>query len=269
MPYKKFLEDYPLFKKCHMFIPDSFGKLKKPSINKYCKRCRTIQTFNATTEYLDETGKVHLYAVAPKGHLSSIAYQCAGCNLSLYNFYLLFSPENEYIIKVGQYPPWEINTDSELSKLLGEHVEYYKRGLVCESQSYGLAALAYYRRIVEDIIDLLLESIEELIEDKDKARYKVALLKTRATTVTKDKIELVKDLLPSSLRPNNINPLNVIHSSLSEGLHSKNEDECLEIAGGLKESIIFLVNQILQTKQHAMKFSDGMKKFLEKKSKGF
>ena len=73
-----------------------------------------------------------------------------------------------YMEKIGQYPGWNIEMDKELEKMLGEHTKYYKRGLICESQSYGIGAYAYFRRITEDIIDELLESILGLVEEDEK-----------------------------------------------------------------------------------------------------
>jgi hypothetical protein len=41
---------------------------------------------------------------------------------------------NGYVRKVGQNQPWEITIDKNLEKMLGEHIGFYKKGLVCESQ---------------------------------------------------------------------------------------------------------------------------------------
>ena len=62
--------------------------------------------------------------------------------------------------KVGQSPAWDIVMDKELESLLGDHAYFYKSGLICESQRYGIGAFAYYRRIVEEVIDELLVSVE-------------------------------------------------------------------------------------------------------------
>ena len=84
---------------------------------------------------------------------------------------------------------------------------------------------------------------------------------------TQDKINLVKDLLPSILRPGGNNPLGILHSQLSKGLHSQTDAECLEDANHIKSILIFLVNQIMQSKQSAKAFTDSMKLLLDKKSK--
>ncbi|MDZ7680350.1 MAG: hypothetical protein U5J63_01245 [Fodinibius sp.] len=102
-----------------------------------------------------------------------------------------------------------------------ESSRHYKKGLICESQGYGIGAFSYYRRIVEDIDDLL-DEISSLLKGEELDKYQEALQKTKKTNVTQDKIELVKDLLPQILRPDNMNPLSTLHSTLSEGLPWKN-----------------------------------------------
>lgn len=168
-------------------------------------------------------------------------------------------------MKVGQEPPWEISINKDLEKILSNYVDYYKKGLVCESQGYGIGASAYYRRITEEIIDQLLNSILDLMEEKEKKKYKDVLDQTKKTKVTEEKIKLVKDLLPASLRPGSMNPLSVLHSALSEGLHDKNDEECLEIAAEIRTSLVYLIDRIIQSKQASTLFTESMKKILEKK----
>lgn len=157
--------------------------------------------------------------------------------------------------------------DKNLERTLGKHAKTFRKGLVCESQGYGIGAFSYYRRITEEIIDELLDSITDLIEIENKEKYKEALVKTKTTRVTQEKIDLVKDLLPSILKPNGMNPLGVLHSELSEGLHAEADDACLENASHVKSILTFLVNQIIQSKDSAKGFNESMKSILDKKSK--
>jgi hypothetical protein len=145
------------------------------------------------------------------------------------------------------------------------HSEYFKKGLICESQGYGIGAFAYYRRIVEEIIDGQLDEISNLLVGSELKVYREALEKTKQTIVTQEKIALVKDLLPPILRPNEMNPLGVLHSTLSEGLHEDTEETCLEKAASCREVLIFLVNQVQASKAASIGFTESMKKLLEKK----
>jgi len=261
MPDAKFLETYPLYRKFSTDIGYRHLKsIPKPPIRMHCQTCDCLQTFNMSNEYYDG----YAYDDQCIGKVIRVVYLCAACKE--YQRFFLVQFADDYAIKVGQCPPWEITPDKKLTELLGEHQDYYKKGLVCESQGYGIGAYAYYRRIVEAIIDSLLDSVGELIAEDEKQPYFKALEETKKTIIAQEKIELVKDLLPEILRPNGMNPLNLLHSTLSEGIHVETDDQCLEIAGSVREILVFLVNQILQTKESAKEFTTSMRKLLEKKA---
>ncbi len=262
MPDAKFLETFPLYRKFHTEVPLWFEDIPRPPIKMHCNDCASVQTFNMTNAYWEH----HSMRDDPCGEVLRVVYACAACKRNNRFFLLKFADDRGYVMKVGQYPPWEIVPDKALSELLGDHQDYYKKGLVCESQGYGIGAYAYYRRIIEAIIDSLLDSIADLIPESEKQQYIEALNKTKETIIAQEKIELVKDLLPEILRPDGMNPLNLLHSTLSEGLHAKTDEECLEIAGSIRDILVFLVNQILQTKESSKKFTIRMRKLLDKKT---
>jgi hypothetical protein len=171
-------------------------------------------------------------------------------------------------MKVGQFPAWDIEGDPNIERLLGPRSDYYSKGLICESQSYGIGAFGYYRRIVEEIIDELLDEISCLLVDAELAKYQEALQQTKRTVGAQEKIDLVKDLLPPILRPNGMNPLATLHSALSEGLHADSDEACLEYAGTCREVLVFLVTQVAATGAASRSFTESMRKLLERKAKG-
>ena len=110
-------------------------------------------------------------------------------------------------MKVGQFPPWSIDVDPSLDKTFGQHVSYFKKGLISESQGYGIGAFAYYRRIVELIIDQLLTDIMAFLSDETEHEdYRNALAKVKDDTRAEKRIEAVKDLVPAVLRPVGLTP---------------------------------------------------------------
>jgi hypothetical protein len=202
------------------------------------------------------------------GALTRALYLCSSCKEFHRAFYLKFGPNAEYVMKVGQFPPWEIEIDKEMELRLGEYSEYYMKGLITESQGYGIGAFAYYRRIVEEVIDELLADISDLLAGEEKERYQETLKKAGKSTVTQDKIEIVKDLLPPILRPGGMNPLSVLHSTLSEGLHENSDEECMDLAMTLREIMLFLVHQLSVSKKSSLQFTERMRKLLDKRSNG-
>ena len=264
MPNKEFLENYSLFRKFKAEIPRILERLPKPPINMHCRDCESVQTFNMINDY----NEFAPYSNYPSEDQKVRAlYKCQSCRKFTRQFQIYISPELYHMYKFGQYPEWEITMDKNLERTLGRHAKTFRKGLVCESQGYGIGAFSYYRRISEETIDELLDSITDLIEIENKVEYEVALAKTKTTRVTQEKIDLVKDLLPSILKPNGMNPLGVLHSELSEGLHAETDEACLENASHIKNILTFLIIQIIQSKDFAKGFTESMKSILDKKSK--
>lgn len=266
MPEKLFLETYPLYRYTNLkMLYTSLLHFEKCAINMKCFECKSNQTFTMRNDY-------YRYKIdndpSPNNKVLKLDYKCTHCEKFERFFTIHISADGKKVGKVGQFPPWEINLEKKIENILGNRSELYKMGIINESQSYGIGAYAYYRRIVEEIIQELIESIEKLIPETDKPKYIDALEQTKKTTVTEKKIELVKELLPSNLRPDGLNPLSILHSALSEGLHNLPDSECLRIANEIRETIIYLITQIKDQEYTAKKYSENMKKILDSKNKG-
>jgi hypothetical protein len=262
---KEFLEEYSLFRKFKEGVRNHDLRMwKKIPVNMHCQVCGSRQTFNMTNEYYQIGNGGHNYEA--RNRVLDLQYLCESCKQFERRFFVSINNDVDTFYKVGQYPEWEIKMDKLLEKTLGRHSVNFKKGLVCESQGYGIGAFSYYRRITEDIIDELLDSISDLIEEDHKKEYEKALQKAKSTRVTQDKIDIVKDLLPTILKPNGMNPLGVLHSELSEGLHAATDESCLENANHIKSILIFLINQIIQSKESAKSFTTSMKSLLDKKA---
>jgi hypothetical protein len=194
-------------------------------------------------------------------------YVCAGCHEFRRVFLIKISEKLDYFIKVGQYPEPDISIDKKLSDRLYGHKNLFQKGLICEKQGYGIAAYAYYRRIVELIIDGLLEDISDLVDEDGKEQYRKALEEIKKTQIMEEKIKLVKDLIPISLRPGGMNPLQALYEFLSEGLHGLSDEECIEIATDIRKILVDLIIHVNQSKEASKELTGSMKRLLDKKSK--
>lgn len=270
LPNKQFIENYPLYKPFNYDFPRSFDDFPKPPIHVYCEVCKSEQTFTVLKDYMN-------YSIVSKwGILGThngqcdntvilIEYTCTACR-NYHKTYLVKCFKNSasgrppYIEKIGQYPPWDISVDKELQKILADHLEVYKKGLICESQGYGIGAYAYYRRIIEDIIDSLIDSIYSLYNQNDKEKYKAEYVKIKSSKIADEKITIAKVILPDSLRPGGINPLSLLYDSLSKGLHAKNDEECLELAGDIRKMLILLVERIAKEREASKELLEIAKK---------
>jgi len=273
MPNRKFLEEYPLYRKFICNLPESLDKFKKVNINMYCPNCKETRTFRFLNHYL------HAYEQPPSigfnyptssnllkpNYIIHLNYICASCEKFNRIFSLKIGEKKQYIEKVGQYPPWDISIKKKLQKILGEYSDYYKKGLICESQASGIGANIYFRRIVDEIIGELLENIKEFLVGEDREKYEKVLEETRKSKNAQDKIKLVKDLIPPILMVGSQNPLKVLYNILSGGIHAKTDDDCLEDAQIIRETLIFLINSILKRQKDKQKYEDNIKKLLEKR----
>jgi hypothetical protein len=68
------------------------------------------------------------------------------------------------------------------------------------------------------------------------------------------------------LRPEGLNPLSILHTNLSEGLHAESDEECMEIATQIRSILKYLVHQVTQTAKQQKEFSASMRNILDKKA---
>lgn len=268
MPDKKFLEEFPLYRKMKIDLPMHVKDIPRPAINRYCESCKSIQTFSMGNLW-PEAGFMGTGAdddKSPRGRIKRAVYACAACRLGRVEFWVRFG-ETRYIQKIGQWPPWSISADKELSQMLDAQLnDVFSKGLICESQGFGIGAYSYYRRVLEQSINDLLDQISELLEGEELSKYAVALNETKQETIAENKIRLVKDLLPTSLKANGVNPLDVLYEIASEGIHELTDDECLEHAETLRSTLVYLVNQVHRSREEKKNFTVGMKKFLDRRA---
>lgn len=279
MQFSDFLTSHPLYSKCQLDLPVDVNvhSYLWPAITAFCPKCNSTQTFAYVS--LGSESRIHPEYVQYHNVVAELLYVCAACQSTKpsirmeaergYCYYLVRFQDESTAIKIGQYPPLDISIGKELQSVLDKHADDYKKGRVCESQGYGIGAYAYYRRIVEQAIDKLLDQIHDLLDAKEKLTYEQALRQTQKNSPAKDKIALVKDLLPKSLRPDNMNPLVILHAALSEGLHEQSDEECLAAATDIREILVTLVEKIgviQQTLESDHRITQSMRRLLDKKN---
>jgi hypothetical protein len=257
-----------------------------------CQTCPDLQTFVIGERYLDAwlidqkrkgivarllsggalERDVHQAAMAEiipaRGEIIVVQFVCIRCQASRHRFMFQVTDDGKAIAKVGQSPPWSITPPKNVASTLGTHLEDYKKGLVCESQGYGIGAFAYFRRIVENVIAGLLRQVEELIaEDGEREKYHSALENLKDSHSAEGRIQAVKDMLPASLRRGGINPLDIIYSALSSGLHAETDEACLDQAVLVKASLVYLIDQLAVQQESAKAFAASIAGIKEKVAK--
>src|SRR5580698_5891993 len=139
--------------------------------------------------------------------------------------------------KIGQFPALSIDIPKALEKNLGTgHAALYKKALINRNEGYGLGAVSYMRRVVEDKTEELIEVVAQLAESHGidpKIVQQIRGAKDEKTTYD-NKLKIASTVLPSSLMIDGVNPLGVLFGLVSAGLHDLTEEQCIEIADETK-----------------------------------
>jgi hypothetical protein len=217
-----------------------------------------------------------------------IAYVCAHCGRMRYSFWVVTVPGEQArksvphvqsgpalgvrvgplagfraftLFKIGQYPSWSITPAKEVERALSpEDLELYKNGLVCMSQAYGIGALGYFRRVVENAVSGLLDLVEEAAQTDGDTKALAAVEAARLTKIADEKLKLVADVVPASLRPGGVNPLATLYADYSRGLHALSDKECLEVATDMRDALDYVFGNLRDRLEQAKAYRDKMTK---------
>jgi YD repeat-containing protein len=106
-------------------------------------------------------------------------------------------------VKVGQWPPLLIDPPPELAKALGtEDTELYKKALTNGNSAFGIGALAYFRRVIENKVNMILDLIGNAAQLANFESEELKRLEEIKVSHHVDaKIEYASKILPPHLRP--------------------------------------------------------------------
>lgn len=151
------------------------------------------------------------------------------------------------LTKIGEVPKPTTPLNKKIKKLISKEWQLYRKGADDEAAGNGIGAFAYYRRVVEDsrdhIVDAICKAMEKLGADPGDVA-KVAA--TKDSQQFSSSVEEIKDYIPRDLFIAGTNPLTALYGTLSDGMHNATDAECLEAARYIR-TIIDAFGQKLQT----------------------
>lgn len=196
---------------------------------------------------------------------------CRNCNSCRKRFALSITRTTEGLLQVykyGEVPQFGPPNPSKLMSIMGAERDAYLKGRRCENQGLGVGAFAYYRRVVENqkvkIISEILKVAEtlnaapELVEDLRAAKQE-----TRFT----EALNCIKHGLPPILLIDGHNPLTLLHSALSEGLHATSDEECLELATSIRVVLTELVERMAMAVKEEAELTSAVQRLLKSSGK--
>lgn len=234
---KAALETWPLYRALHYRGAQDYTDLPQ-NIWLYCEKCKNVQRWSRETMRKDARGISH--RIKQRIGFVEAIYHCRNCPIDppFVRYSLYWSKKDEPLdavgefLKVGQWPPLEEKVPATVEKILDEEdLAFYKNALRMRNNNLGIAAIAYLRRVVENRINDVLDVLAQAAREHSFAAEELARIKAvKASKRFDEKIDYAAKLLPPHLRPEGRpNPIDVLHGLASEGLHSKSEEECIDI----------------------------------------
>ena len=234
-----------------------------PELDLHCAsaKCAGVRFFKSGTEVNLTPGK---------RALSFVHYVCRNCAANIRTFALEVGLSDDgtsgEMYKFGEVPSFGPPTPARLISLIGPDREMFLRGRRSENQGLGIAAFAYYRRVIENQKNRIIDEIVKVSEKLGASAEQLADLKAaRAENQFSKAVDAIKHGVPQVLLINGHNPLLLLHSALSEGLHSQDDDQCLSIATSIRVVMAELADRLSQAMKDEAVLNDAVSRLLQKK----
>ena len=218
-------------------------EIELPPIQLHCasKHCEGIRFFDPTDNSRN---------ARPRARYNFFAnYVCRNCKTfhKTYAFWAVVHEDETTgdVFKFGEVPPFGPPTPPRVITLIREERDYYLKGRRSENQGLGIAAFAYYRRVVENqkgrIFDEIIRVCDKLgAQDELIGELKAAKQETQFSKA----MGVIKHAVPQALLIDGHNPLSLLHNALSEGLHAQTDEQCLELAQSIRVVLFDLVERM-------------------------
>jgi hypothetical protein len=172
--------------------------------------------------------------------------------------------------KFGELPEYGPPTSSRLINLIGPDRDLFLRGRRCENQGLGIGAFVYYRRVVEGQKSRILENILKLAEKLSASAEVICAIESAIKETQFSKaVDSVKNAIPQSLLIDGHNPITLLHSALSDGLHTQTDERCLEIAHDIRVVLGELSERLATALKDERELGESVSRLLRKKAREF
>lgn len=264
---KEFLERTPPGAKVQVSDFESIDRqgdvrVRTPEIELHCAQCNGQRFFAPT-----DTG---LYIGQRKSSDTFLNYLCRNCRKCMKKFALGASYDEETkqwsVFKYGEEPSFGPPTPARTIKLIGPDRDQFLKGRRCENQGLGVGAFAYYRRVVENQKNRIFDEIIRVSQHLGVDQQLMADLESakKETQFTKA-VEAIKHALPQSLLVNGHNPLLLLHSALSEGVHELMDEDCLGLASSIRIVLIEFAERLSQAMKDEAELNEAVNKLTKRK----
>ena len=244
--------------------PSGPDRVATPEIDLHCESesCNGVRRFECNDDKrLSDRSVIFVF----------LNYTCKNCEDFGKTFALAVSRDGSktsgQVLKLGEAPPYGPPTPSRVMKLVGEDRELFLKGRRAELHGLGIGAFAYYRRVVEEQKGRIIEEIGKVaVKIKPSKETAELFAKAKAETQFTTAIDMIKSAIPEAVLIDGHNPLTLLHSALSEGLHAHTDEQCLELATSIRVVLTELAERISTALKEEAPLKSAVSRLLNRKS---
>ncbi|HMJ88563.1 MAG TPA: hypothetical protein VK530_02040 [Candidatus Acidoferrum sp.] len=151
-----------------------------------------------------------------------------------------------------------------MNTLIGPDRDFFFKGRRAESQGMGIGAFGYYRRVVENQKNRIINEILKVCQRIGASSQVLRELElAKAETQFYKAVQKIKKGIPDVLKIDGHNPLLLLHSALSEGLHSQDDEQCLELATSIRVVLTELADRLDQALKDQTELKTSVSRLLK------
>jgi hypothetical protein len=238
-----------------------FVLLLPKALNIYCTNCDHILPWDL------ESPEKPLLTL---GAHSVFIYKCRVCGKrNRYWLHLYGIKEECSLVKIGQYPALTLEPPHIIAALLkGADLKFYRQALTCRNSNFGIAAVAYLRRIVENQTNALIDLISTRLSAEDPEHpLLVQVEAVKAERTFQEKMEFAAELLPQNLRIGGHNPVAQLYALTSQAIHHLSDEESVDVFDVCQAAFEHVVQRLKQDEIEDEKYKQAMKKLAKRGTK--
>ncbi len=211
------------------------AKIQTPEIQLHCdnENCNGTRFFRCASGAGKNLERKHY-------NFFYVTYRCSNCQQVIKTFSLAAKVDTDeeptgQCYKFGELPTYGPPVSPKLIKLIGPDKDEFLMGRRCEVQGLGVGSFIYYRRVVVNQTNRILEEVIKVSEKIGAPQDKIETLKKAVgETQFSRALGMAKDSMPESLLIDGHNPILLLHRALSKGVHDLSDQRCLELASSVR-----------------------------------
>ena len=223
--------------------PTSLPLLIKPRLKLHCPDsfCNGVRFFDSY--------QIQKVTLTEKWSRVFLHYACSNCRSCSKIFAVMArwnaAADEGEAAKLGEWPPFGPQVSLRIISILGKNKDMFLMGRRAEIQGLGIGALAYYRRVIENQKDHIIDEIIRVLRKTNSVETQIEKLKSAKTEKHfKIAVELIGDTIPQALLINGYNPLALLEQAMTKGSYVQRDSDALKLATAIRKILTELAERV-------------------------